>query len=139
MRLYFSLSVLIYGLIKEYVQLLASLTIVILFWGDNTWVWSTFFFWGGTFWGLKRKYEEKAKTTLSISSFYDRFTQKMVNFLQRCVLHAIEFQARQSSRVLSDKLKHFKDLVIPDSTIIRLHVSLAKIWLLQDRRESLLA
>jgi hypothetical protein len=24
--------------------------------------------------GLKRKYEEKARTTLSISSFYDRFT-----------------------------------------------------------------
>jgi len=78
--------------------------------------------------GLKRKYEEKAKTTLSISSFYDRFTPEMVDFLRRCVLHAIEFQAQQTGRVLDDKLKRFKDLVIQDSTIIRLHESLAKIW-----------
>ena len=78
--------------------------------------------------GLKRKYEENAKTTLSISSFYDRFTPEMVDFLRKCVLHAIEFQAQQTGRVLDDKLKLFKDLVIQDSTIIRLHESLAKIW-----------
>jgi putative transposase len=78
--------------------------------------------------GLKRKYEEKAKTTLSISSFYDRFTPEMVDFLRKCVLHAIKFQAQQTGRVLDDKLKRFKDLVIQDSTIIRLHESLAKIW-----------
>ena len=77
--------------------------------------------------GLKRKYEEKAWVKLSISSFYERFTPEMVDFLQRCVLHAIEFQAQQSSRRLSDKLKRFKDLVIQDSTIIRLHASLTKI------------
>jgi len=78
--------------------------------------------------GLKRKYEEKAKITLSISSFHDRFTPEMVNYLQNCVLHAIEFQAQQTGRVLDERLKRFKDLVIQDSTIIRLHESLAKIW-----------
>ena len=78
--------------------------------------------------GLKRKYEEQAKTTLSISSFYDRFTPEMVDFLRKCVLHAIEFQAQQTGRILDAKLKRFKDLVIQDSTIIRLHESLAKIW-----------
>jgi putative transposase len=78
--------------------------------------------------GLKEKYEEKAKTTLSISSFYDRFTPEMVDFHRMCVLHAIEFQAQQTGRALDDKLKRFKDLVIQDSTIIRLHESLAKIW-----------
>ena len=41
-----------------------------------------------------------------------------VDFLQRCVLHAIEFQAQQPGRVLGDKLNRFKDLVIQDSTII---------------------
>jgi hypothetical protein len=61
--------------------------------------------------GLKRKYEEKAEVELSISSFYDRFTPEMVDFLQRCVLHAIEFQAQQPGRVLGDKLKRFEDLV----------------------------
>nr|CBH38545.1 putative transposase [uncultured archaeon] len=78
--------------------------------------------------GLKRKYKENAKTTLSISSFYDRFTPVMVDFLRKCVLHAIEFQAQQTGRILDAKLKRFKDLVIQDSTIIRLHESLAKIW-----------
>lgn len=81
----------------------------------------------GTIRGLKRKYEEKAKITLSISSFHDRFTPEMVIYLQNCVLHAIEFQAQQTGRVLDEKLKRFKDLVIQDSTIIRLHESLAKI------------
>jgi len=63
----------------------------------------------------------------------------MVDFLQRCVHHAIEFRAQQSSRRLSDKLNRFKDLVIQDSTIIRLHESLAKIYLQQGRRKSLRA
>ena len=89
--------------------------------------------------GLKRRYEEKTKTTLSISSFYDRFTPNMTVFLRTCVLHAIEFQAQQPSCVLNEKLKRFKDLVIQDSTIIRLHESLAKIWQQQGRRESLRA
>ena len=84
--------------------------------------------------GLRRKYEEKAGVKLSISSFYERFTPKMVDFLQRCVLHAIEFQAQQPGRVLSDKLNRFKDLVIQDSTIIRLHESLAKICPPQGRK-----
>ena len=50
--------------------------------------------------GLKRKYEEKTETTVSISSFYDRFTPKMVDFYRMCVLHAITFQAQQTGRVL---------------------------------------
>jgi len=53
--------------------------------------------------GLKRKYEAKAGVKLSISSFYERFTPKMVGFLQRCVLHAIESRAQQPDRVLGDK------------------------------------
>jgi len=59
----------------------------------------------------------------------------MTVFLRTCVLHAIEFQAQQPSCVLNEKLKRFKDLVIQDSTIIRLHESLAKICQQQGRRE----
>jgi hypothetical protein len=87
--------------------------------------------------GLKRKYKEKTETTLSISSFYDRFTPEMVDFHRKCVLHAIEFQAQQTGRVSDDKLKRFKDLVIQDSTIIRLHESLAKIWHAARKREQI--
>ena len=102
-----------------------KIDVVILFWVTTLGFGVRFL---STIRGLKRKYEEKAKTTLSISSFYDRFTPEMVDFLRKCVLHAIEFQAQQTGRVLDDKLKRFKDLVIQDSTIIRLHESLAKIW-----------
>ena len=102
-----------------------KIDVVVLFWVTTLGFGVRFL---STIRGLKRKYEEKAKTTLSISSFYDRFTPEMVDFLRRCVLHAIEFQAQQTGRVLDDKLKRFKDLVIQDSTIIRLHESLAKIW-----------
>ena len=102
-----------------------KIDIVILFWVTTLGFGVRFL---STIRGLKRKYEEKAKTTVSISSFYDRFTPEMVNFLRKCVLHAIEFQAQQTGRVLDDKLKLFKDLVIQDSTIIRLHESLAMIW-----------
>jgi len=102
-----------------------KIDVVILFWVTTLGFGVRFL---STIRGLKRKYEEKAKTTLSISSFHDRFTPEMVDFLRKCVLHAIEFQAQQNGRVLDDKLKRFKDLVIQDSTIIRLHESLAKIW-----------
>ena len=102
-----------------------KIDVVILFWVTTLGFGVRFL---STIRGLKRKYEEHAKTTLSISSFYDRFTPEMVDFLRKCVLHAIEFQAQQTGRILNDKLKRFKDLVIQDSTIIRLHESLAKIW-----------
>jgi putative transposase len=102
-----------------------KIDVVILFWVTTLGFGVRFL---STIRGLKRKYEEKAKTTLSISSFYDRFTPEMVDFLRECVLHAIEFQAQQTGRILDAKLKRFKDLVIQDSTIIRLHKSLAKIW-----------
>ncbi|MFQ6055466.1 MAG: IS4 family transposase, partial [Methanosarcinales archaeon] len=78
--------------------------------------------------GLKRKYEVEANTTLSISSFHDRFTPELVKFLHECVIHAIEFQGQQSCRALGEKLKGFKDLVIQDSMIIRLHESLSGLW-----------
>jgi IS4 transposase len=102
-----------------------KIDVVILFWVTTLGFGVRFL---STIRGLKRKYEEKAKTTLSISSFHDRFTPEMAEFLRKCVLHAIEFQAQQTGRVLDDKLKRFKDLVIQDSTIIRLHESLAKVW-----------
>jgi IS4 transposase len=63
----------------------------------------------------------------------------MVDFLRKCVLHAIEFQAQQTGRILDAKLKRFKDLVIQDRTIIRLHESLAKIWPAARAKKSLLA
>ena len=57
-----------------------------------------------------------------------RFTPELVEFLKVCVTHAIEQLASEQNKVLSEKLAKFKDVLIQDSTIIRLHKSLAKKW-----------
>ena len=78
--------------------------------------------------GLHRNYEAAAQAEMSISRFVKRFTPELEEFLHRCVLHAIEFQAREAGRELGEKLKHFSDVLILDSTIIRLSENLADIW-----------
>nr|QNO45427.1 hypothetical protein HFNPJNGC_00003 [Methanosarcinales archaeon ANME-2c ERB4]QNO46816.1 hypothetical protein ANHBFCNH_00004 [Methanosarcinales archaeon ANME-2c ERB4] len=77
---------------------------------------------------LERRYETEANIKLSDGALYDRFTPELVAFLRECVLHAIEFQAQQQSRALGEKLNGFKDIIIQDSSIIRLHESLADLW-----------
>ena len=75
---------------------------------------------------LKRQYEKEANTTLSDSSWYYRFTPELVEFLHQCVIHGIEELAKEPGRNLSKKLERFKDVLIQDSTIVRLHSSLAE-------------
>jgi IS4 transposase len=78
--------------------------------------------------GLKRCYETAGKTELSYSGWYERFTPELVAFLKACVLHGIEHLGQETNRRLSTKLRRFEDLLIQDSTIIRLHEKLAKRW-----------
>ena len=75
---------------------------------------------------LKRQYEKEANTTLSDSSWYYRFTPELVEFLHLCVIHGIEELAKEPGRNLSKKLESFKDVLIQDSTIVRLHSSLSE-------------
>ena len=75
---------------------------------------------------LKRQYEKDSAETISDSSWYYRFTPEMVRFLHLCVIHGIEELAKEPNRKLTDKLDNFKDVLIQDSTIIRLHKSLAE-------------
>jgi putative transposase len=77
---------------------------------------------------MKRKYEKASKKEIAESSWYMRFTPELVEFLKVCVTHAIEQLASEQNKVLSEKLAKFKDVLIQDSTIIRLHKSLAKKW-----------
>jgi len=77
---------------------------------------------------LKREYEKKAKVTISDSSWYERFTPELVDFLRECVLHGMVMRARGAHRVLCERLDRFKDVLIQDSTIIRLHDKLASKW-----------
>lgn len=77
---------------------------------------------------LRRLYEEKGEVHISSSSFYDRFTPELVKFIHACVLHGLENIAQGPNRALKDKLVGFKDLVTQDSTVIRLHETLADKW-----------
>jgi putative transposase len=77
---------------------------------------------------LKRNYEVSSKKCLRDSSWYDRFTPELTAFLKECAIHGIEYLAQEPSRKLGDRLSPFKDVLIQDNTIIRLHEKLAKIW-----------
>ena len=77
---------------------------------------------------IKRSYEKASYKKLSDSSWYERFTPELVAFLKACVTHAIEHLAKEQNRVLGEKIARFQDVLIQDSTIIRLHKVLAKKW-----------
>jgi IS4 transposase len=77
---------------------------------------------------LKREYEVRGKVTISDSSWHDRFTPELVKFLRECVIHGIEQISQEPSRILGKRLASFRDVMIQDSTIIRLHESLADKW-----------
>jgi IS4 transposase len=78
--------------------------------------------------GLKRNYETASNRILSDSSWYYRFTPELVAFLRECVARGLEYLAQEPSRSLSERLSPFQDVLIQDSTIVRLHEKLAKIW-----------
>lgn len=76
--------------------------------------------------GLKREYEFETLTSLSDGSWYERFSPELVAFLRGCVGLAIERLGAEASGKLGERLKGFKDLMVQDSTIVRLHEKLAK-------------
>ncbi len=75
---------------------------------------------------IKRNYEKASNKKLSDSSWYERFTPELVSFLKLCVTHGIEQLALEQTKALNQKIAKFQDVLIQDSTIIRLHKSLAK-------------
>ncbi|WP_347488129.1 hypothetical protein ABDB91_12940 [Desulfoscipio sp. XC116] len=77
---------------------------------------------------LRRAYETASAETLVPSSFYDRFNNGLIAFLKECLAHGIAELSSHNSLTVSDKLKGFKDLIVSDGTVIRLHDKLAKIF-----------
>jgi IS4 transposase len=77
---------------------------------------------------LKRNYERASKQILRDSSWYYRFTPELVAFLRECVARGLEYLAKEPSRTLNERLSPFEDVLIQDSTIVRLHEKLSKIW-----------
>jgi len=65
---------------------------------------------------------------LSAGGFHDRFTPELVEFLRQCVAYGLaELRATPGNR-LTPKLARFTDLLIQDSTVIRLFTALAQVY-----------
>ena len=74
---------------------------------------------------LRRVYEQTAGIRLVASSFYERFSVRLALFLKRAVKLACETMS-EPVECLSDKLSDFKDLLVTDATVIKLHDFLEK-------------
>ena len=72
-------------------------------------------------------YEQTARVQLVASSFYDRFNAGLALFIKRAVKFACETMS-EPVESLSGKLANFKDLLVTDATVIKLHDFLEKIY-----------
>jgi putative transposase len=78
---------------------------------------------------LRFVYNQKApKPLYSYSSFYDRFTPELVEFLHQCVAYGLSQLKSAPGNRLSPKLDRFEDILIEDGTVVRLCASLAAIY-----------
>lgn len=74
---------------------------------------------------LRRFHGATTGRRLVASSFYVKLNERTVRFLKRAVLRAVE-KIAAPSRGLSSRLSAFRDLVVADETLIRLHRLLAR-------------
>ena len=77
--------------------------------------------------GLRRAYQRSTGETLVPSSFYDRFNKPLVDFLRATVEKALG-QFRLTFQKLGVRFDHFEDVMITDSTVIKLHDALSKLF-----------
>lgn len=75
--------------------------------------------------GLRRSYESQTGQTIEESSFYDRFTPGLVRLLKALLARAFA-ESLGVARGLEGPLAVFRDVILTDSTVIRLHDLLEK-------------
>ncbi len=75
--------------------------------------------------GLRRSYERATDESLVPSAFYDRFTLATVRFLRAVVAELCADFERTDAR-LGGVLAGFRDVVVADATLIKLHRMLAE-------------
>ena len=68
----------------------------------------------------RRRYIRASGRSIEESSFYDRFTGEWVKLLKQAVAHALQ-SSFGPGRTLRGQLEHFRDVLISDATVIRLH------------------
>jgi IS4 transposase len=74
---------------------------------------------------LRRNYERAVGASIEESSFYDRFTPALVALLRAAILFVVA-HTTGSAPAFEGPLATFVDVLITDSTVIRLHDLLAK-------------
>ena len=74
---------------------------------------------------LRRAYEGATGTLLSASSFYDRFTGPLMVLMSQACDRALQ-PLLASGPQISDALSAFRDILIRDATVLRLHDLLKK-------------
>lgn len=77
--------------------------------------------------GLRRAYEKTTGQTIEESSFYDRFTPGFARMLKQAAVRALDL-GMGTSRALQGHLAGFRDVVLTDSTVVRLHDLLKKAY-----------
>lgn len=76
---------------------------------------------------LRRSFERVSGVSLVPSSFYDRFTGDLVELLRLLVAHLLATTAGTLT-TLGGTLRHFKDLMLADASVLRLHARLEKLF-----------
>lgn len=77
--------------------------------------------------GLRRAYEKTTGQRIEESSFYNRFTPGLVKMLKQATAEAF-VQSLGIGRALKGHLAVFRDVVLTDSTVVRLHDFLQKVY-----------
>jgi len=75
---------------------------------------------------LRRGYSDMAGVDFSQSAWHDRFNPTTVKFLQACAKLVVQQMAEEANRTLSPKMKWVDDILIQDSSIVRLSAALMK-------------
>lgn len=76
---------------------------------------------------LRRAFERSTGVTLVPSAFYDRFSPELVAFLKAAVAHALD-HFRLAWKGLAASYDAFEDVMITDSTLIKLNDALARLF-----------
>jgi IS4 transposase len=75
--------------------------------------------------GLRRSYQRQTGQSIEESSFYKRFTPGLARLFKSLLARALE-QSLGVARGLQGPLALFRDIILTDSTVIRLHALLEK-------------
>jgi len=70
--------------------------------------------------GMRRAYEKSTGTTLVPSAFYDRFTKSLAVFMRLVVEELLE-RVQETEAKFGGLLASFRDVVVTDSTLVKLH------------------